>query len=127
MLAGLQAEEVQLETSIVALKRQQAALSAIGAAMMHECAPEFLPELSKAQEGLTAAHRSLSACLQSSADQDAGDQSLQHSRAGSREASSDTLVTATDQALVSRIRAECQHTISVVKHIADTYTARTIE
>ena len=63
LLAGLQAEEVELETAIVGLKRQQAALVATGAVMVHRCDPAFLPAYSAAQKDLSEAQERIHSCL----------------------------------------------------------------
>jgi hypothetical protein len=102
LLAGLQAEELQLETVIAGLKRQQAALSAIGAAMVHQCDPAFLPEFSSAQQNLCAAQNS---CLQAvpphnRAGGAAGGHSMQLVNEEDQQTSTHALVSATDQALV---------------------------
>jgi hypothetical protein len=103
LLAGLQAEEVQLETSIAGLKRQQAALRAIGAEMVHQCDPAFLSDFSTAQQAVAKAQKAIYTCLQAVEPDNrvggaSGEQSAQPGDA--KDSGADALREATDEALV---------------------------
>lgn len=99
---------MQLETAILGLKRQQAALRAIGAAMVHRCDPAFLPAYSAAQQELAAAQNSMHSCLQASESRSgvgeeagpAGAQHVQQMHGNDQDTRSDALLAAADKALV---------------------------